>query len=110
VRWLDRIGGGMAFEVTDEAVELLRKSLELGGVDPSSGGVRLRAARGLGGGVDVQVELAEGPLEEETVVETRGLRLFVDPEVARAIPQAIVAVEPQHDFVVVRPAPPEEAG
>lgn len=94
----------MSIEVTDEAVEVLRRSLEMGNVDARRGGVRLRGARGLGGGMDIQVELAESPLEEESVIERDGVRIFVDPEVTRAIPDAVVAVEPQHEVVVVRPA------
>ena len=94
----------MPIQVTEEAIEVLRRSLELGGVDPTAGGVRLRAARGLGGGLDVQVELADGPLEGETTVESSDVRLFVDPSVTEAIPNAVVAVEPQHETIVVRPA------
>ena len=90
--------------VTEEAIALLKRSLELGDIDPDTGGVRLRGTRGLGGGIDVQVELAPGPLEGESVVETEGIRIFVDPSVTDAIPDAIVAVEPQHDVIVVRPA------
>ena len=100
----------MAITVTDEALEVLGKSLEMGGVDRSTGGVRLRGAHGLGGGMDIQVELAEGPLEGESVVEQRGIRLFVDPAVAAGIPDAVVAVEPQHEIVVVRPADPPSPG
>ena len=96
----------MGIEVTDEAVEVLSRSLELGGIDRDSGGVRLRGARGLGGGFDVQVELADGPLEGETVIERAGVRIFVDPEISKAIPEAVVALEPQHEIVVVRPADP----
>jgi Fe-S cluster assembly iron-binding protein IscA len=95
----------VGIEVTPEALEVLKRSLELGGVDPTTGGVRLRAARGLGGGVDVQVELAEGPLEGEATIEAEGLHLFVDPEVTKALPHALVALEHQHETVVVRPAP-----
>jgi Fe-S cluster assembly iron-binding protein IscA len=89
--------------VTDEAVEVLKRSLELGGVDGSTGGVRLRAAHGLGGGLSIQVELADGPSENESVVEAGGVRIFVDPSVTDAVPDPVVAVEPQHDRVVVRP-------
>ncbi len=92
----------MGIQVTPEAVEMLRRSLELGGVDTATGGVRLRAARGLGGGVDVQVELAEGPVSGDYLVEAGGLRLFIDPEVEELHPRAVVAVEPQHERVVVR--------
>jgi Fe-S cluster assembly iron-binding protein IscA len=93
----------VGIEVTDDAVAVLRRSIETG-IGPRPAGIRLRAARALGGGVDVQVELAEGPSEGETVVEAKGITLFVDPDVQRAIPDAILTVEPQHDIVVVRAA------
>lgn len=93
----------MEIEITDEAVEVLRRSLQLGNVDASTGGVRLRTARGLGGGVDVQVELADGPLEGESVVEKEGVRVFVDPGLSEAVPDPVLTVEPQHETVVVRP-------
>ena len=96
----------MGMQVTPEAVEVLKRSLELGNVDPDSGGIRLRGARGLGGGFDIQVELADGPLEGEDMVEHEGVRIFIDPEITRALPNAVVALEPQHDVVVVRPAEP----
>ena len=96
----------MGIEVTEEAAEVLSRSLQLGGVSSPEGGVRLRGARGLGGGFDIQVELADGPLEGEEVFEKGTLRLFVDPEITRAIPEAVVALEPQHEIVVVRPADP----
>jgi hypothetical protein len=94
-------------EVTEEAVEVLRRSLEMGGVDPQQGGVRLRGARGLGGGFDVQVELADAPQGEDSLVEAGGIRLFVAPEITEAMPDSIVAVEPQHQIIVVRPKGPE---
>jgi Fe-S cluster assembly iron-binding protein IscA len=90
----------MGIDITDEAVEVLKRSLALG----NAAGIRLRAARGLGGGVDVQVELADAPSEGETTIERDGLKIFVDPAVTEAIPDAIVTVEPQHEIVVVRPA------
>jgi Fe-S cluster assembly iron-binding protein IscA len=92
----------MSIEVTPEAAGVLRRSLDLGGGIATA--IRLRAARGLGGGLDVQVELADAPQPEEVVVELEGVTLFVDPEVSRAFPNAVVALEPQHDVVVVRPA------
>jgi hypothetical protein len=95
-------------EITEEAVELLRRSLDLAGIDPSSGGVRLRGSRALGGGYDVQVELADERLDDEELVEVSGLRLFVDPEVARAMPKPVVTVDPQHDTIVIRPAEPSD--
>ena len=93
----------MPVEVTHEAAEVLARSLDLGNVDRGTGGVRIRGARGLGGGLDIQVELADGPLEGEEVVEHGGVRVFVDPEVTTLIPDAIVGLEPQHETIVVRP-------
>ncbi|HVL64591.1 MAG TPA: hypothetical protein VM573_05400 [Actinomycetota bacterium] len=92
----------MALEVTEEAAEVLARSLEMAGI--RGGGVRLRAARGLGGGDVVQVELADGPGPGEHVVEAGRLRIFVDSEVASMWPDAVLALEPQHDTVVLRPA------
>jgi Fe-S cluster assembly iron-binding protein IscA len=94
----------MALHVTSEAIEVLKRSLELSGIDLGRGGVRLRAARGLGGGADVQVELADAPEDGEEVVERNGVRLFVDRDLSRTMPDAVVEVEPRHDVVVVRPA------
>jgi hypothetical protein len=96
----------MPIEVTEEAAEVLKRSLELGNVDPKSGGIRLRGARGLGGGFDIQVELADGPLEGESSISHGELNLFIDPSITEAIPDAIVALEPQHEVIVVRPADP----
>jgi Fe-S cluster assembly iron-binding protein IscA len=87
-------------------VEVLRHSLELAGRQNAPGGFRVRPARGLGGGLDVQVELAEAPADGDAVVDAAGVSLFVDPAVLEAMPDAVVAVEPQHDRVVVRPADP----
>jgi Fe-S cluster assembly iron-binding protein IscA len=94
----------MPVEITEEAIEVLRNSLVLAGVDTATGGARLHAARALGGGLNVQIELAEAPGPAEEVVETRGIRVFIDRTVTEAIPDAVVAVEPQHDRIVVRPA------
>jgi Fe-S cluster assembly iron-binding protein IscA len=98
----------MGIEVSDEAIDVLRRSLEMGRVDVASGGgVRLRGAHGLGGGMDIQVELAEGPSSGEQVIEAKGIRIFVDPSVTETLPEAIVTVEPQHETIVVRPSTKE---
>jgi hypothetical protein len=91
----------MMLEVTEEAAAVLRRSLELGGVDPGRGGVRLRPARALGGGASVQVELAEGPAPGELTFEAAGLRLFLDP----ALTGSVVDVEQPHERIIVRDGP-----
>jgi len=91
----------VSIEITPEAIEVLRRSLALA---PHAAGVRLVAATGLGGGVSVQVELADGPTEGEHELERDGVRVFIDPSLTEAIPDPIVTVEPQHERVVVRPS------
>ncbi|MDP9067465.1 MAG: hypothetical protein M3N53_03815 [Actinomycetota bacterium] len=94
----------MSIEITPDAAQVLRRSLRM--VDTSAvpdAGVRLRAAKGLGGGTEIQVELADGPSPGETVVEQEGVRIFVDPSVTDLYSDAVVALEPQHETVVVRP-------
>jgi Fe-S cluster assembly iron-binding protein IscA len=90
-------------EVTDEAVEVLSRSLRLAGLDPKTAGVRLRPAHGLGGGTDVQIEFAESPAETDQIIETGGIRLFVDRALFEAVPDPLLVVEPQHETVAVRP-------
>lgn len=99
----------MGLRITDEAVAVLRRSLEMASVDPSSdAGVRLRGSKSLGGGSDVQVELAAGPNEGETLVKRDGINVYVDPSVAELYPDAVVALEPQHETIVVRPSTPDD--
>ena len=88
-------------EVTPHAVEVLTRSLALA---PHAAGVRLRAATGLGGGVSVQIELADGPLPGETEVNAGNVRIFVDPALTDAVPNPVVDVATEHERVVVRPA------
>ena len=95
----------MGIEVSPEAAEVLKRSVTLGNLDVAAGGgVRLRGSKGLGGGFDIQVELADGPLEGETVLREDGLNIYVDPQVTEAIPEAVVTLEPQHEIISVRPA------
>jgi len=89
-------------EVTEDAAEVLRRSMELGNVDAAVGGIRLRGARSLGGGFDIQVELAAGPLEGEDVIEAAGLRIFVDHGSIGSMSDPIVTLDAQHDTITVR--------
>ncbi|HWL66578.1 MAG TPA: hypothetical protein VNP73_11440 [Actinomycetota bacterium] len=93
----------MDIEVTPEAIEVLKRSLDLAGLSATESGIRLRTAHGLGGGVEIQVELADGPSEDERTIELDGLKLFVSPAVIEAVPDPVLTVEPQHETVVVRP-------
>lgn len=94
----------MSIEITPEAAAVLRRSVVMGKLDPAAGqGVRLRGSKALGGGFDIQVELADGPLDGEAAIHEEGLNIYVGPEVTEAIPDAVVTLEPQHEIIVVRP-------
>ena len=95
----------MSIDITPEAIEVLRRSLELTDVGPG-GGVRLRGSKSLGGSFDIQVEFADGPLEGETSITKDGINIYVDPAVTSAYPEALVSLEPQHETIVVRPSEP----
>ena len=88
-------------EVTPYAIEVLSRSLARA---PHAAGVRLRAATALGGGVSVQIELADGPLAGEAEVTAGSVRLFIDPELTKAVPDPVVDVATEHERIVVRPA------
>jgi Fe-S cluster assembly iron-binding protein IscA len=94
----------MGIEATEEAIEVLRNSLEIAKHDPERIGVRLRGSRALGGGFQVQVEFAEQPESDDVLVDGDGVRIFVAPEVLETYPDALITVEPMHDIVTVRPA------
>lgn len=96
-------GGVLDLEVTPEAIEILKRSLDLAKLDPATHGIRLRTAHALGGGLQTQIELADGPAEGEATIEADGIKLFVAPDVLDSIPDPILAMEPQHERVVLRP-------
>jgi hypothetical protein len=52
----------------------------------------------------VQIELADGPLPGETEITAGDVRIFIDPALTEAVPDPVVAVEPMHERVVVRPS------
>ena len=89
----------MEIEVTPEAAEVLARSIELMG----GRGIRLRLSRGLGGGESIQVEVAPGPGPGDQSITSGGLTFYVETEVAGVMPEPLVALEPQHEKVTVRP-------
>ena len=94
----------MALQIADEALEVLRRSMELAGLTrEGGGGVRLRSVKALGGGARIEVEFSDAAGEAETVIDTDGVRIFLDPSVEELYPDALLTVEPQHEKLVVRP-------
>jgi Fe-S cluster assembly iron-binding protein IscA len=96
------IGAILDIEVTPEAIGVLKRSLDLAGLDPSNNGIRLRTGHGLGGGLQTQIELADSPDAGEETIEAGGIKLFIAPAVIEGIPDPVLAVEPQHERVVLR--------
>ncbi|MFP5350976.1 MAG: hypothetical protein ACLGIB_00220 [Actinomycetota bacterium] len=95
----------MSLQVNEEALEVLRRSMQLANIGPDdTGGVRLCSVKALGGGTRIEVEFAAGLQPGETLVEAEGVRIFVDPSVAALHPEAVLTVEPQHERLVVLPA------
>ena len=95
----------MGLQVTEEALEVLRRSTQLANIGPDDeGGVRLRSVKALGGGARIEVEFAAGPQADETLIEAEGVRIFVDPSVSDLYPDAVLSVEPQHERLIVLPA------
>ena len=78
-------------------MEVLRRALEVGGMDPARVGIRVSVARG--------GELRTGFAEEaepgeRTVVAGGGVRLFVPDELAAG--EATIDVADEHDRMVLR--------
>lgn len=87
----------MGVRVTPEAVELIRRSLELAEADPSKVGVRLRVAGG-----EVRPRFVPKPEEGDAVVDVEGIRIFVAGEIVRELGDVEVAVTPEHGRLVIR--------
>lgn len=88
----------MTVTITPEAVQVVRRSLELAKLDASTAGVRLRYAGG-----DVRPQLANAPQPTDEIVESGGVRLFVDRRILDDAPDIEVGVSPEHETLVVRP-------
>lgn len=85
--------------VTAEAVDVIRRSLELADADPSEVGVRLRVAGGV-----VRPRFVSGPQDGDESVEIDGLRVFVAREIVDELGDVVVAVSAEHSQLEVRPA------
>lgn len=88
----------MGVTLTPEAVEVIRRSLELAGADTDELGVRLRVAGG-----QVRPRFAPAPEPGDVVVEAGDVRVFVERSVAESHPEVEIAVSAEHDTLVVRP-------
>ena len=82
----------MTVEVTPRAIEVLRRALEAGRLDPSEVGIRLSMA-----GRELRTGFAEQAEPGEETIEVGGIRLFVPPDL-----EGTLDVEAEHDRIVLR--------
>lgn len=89
----------MAVEVTLRAIEVLRRALEAGRMDPATVGIRIWLTQGPRGD-EARTGFAEEPEADETLVEIGGIRLFVPAALTGRT--TVVDVADEHDRIVVR--------
>lgn len=87
----------MSVRITPEALDVVRRSLELAKLDPAQAGVRLREAGG-----QVMPRFARGPEPTDEVVEAGGLRLFVERRIVERYADVEIAVSDEHERLILR--------
>jgi Fe-S cluster assembly iron-binding protein IscA len=88
----------MPLEVTSRAIEVFRRALDVGRMDPARIGIRVSIARGLTG-EEVRTGFAEQPEQGEVTMEVDGLRLFLPPGLAGR--DGTIDVADEHDRIVL---------
>jgi Fe-S cluster assembly iron-binding protein IscA len=87
----------LTVRITPEALDVIRRSLELAGADPSEMAVRLRRAGGA-----IRPRFVSDPQADDVVVESEGIRVFVAAAIASE-GDVEIDVTSEHDELVVRP-------
>lgn len=90
--------------VTEEAREYIRRLL--GDAGTGNGGLRITAGDDEGGELTCELQVVDHPESSDVVVQTHGVRLFLDSRAAGALDDAKLIVE-QGDLAL---AMPEAAG
>jgi hypothetical protein len=91
----------VSVSITPEAVDVIRRSLELAGADPAQMGVRLRMAGG-----QIRPRFVAEPDAGDIVVEEAGVRVFVAATLVDG--DVEIAVTPEHETLVIRPVGSQE--
>jgi len=86
----------VAVEVTSRAIEVLRRALEAGRLDPATAGIRVTLATGLRG-AELRTGFAEQAEPGEETVVADGIRLFVAPDISGTLD-----VGDEHDRIILR--------
>jgi len=67
-------------EVTPRAIAKIRNGMEMEGISPSEGGLRLGVLGGGCSGLSYSIKFDTRPRERDRVYEFDGVRIFVDPK------------------------------
>ena len=86
----------MAIEVTPKAIEVLKRALEAGRMDPALVGVRLSVDRG----GTLRTGFTEEPESGDATLDVGGVRLYVPPDVDG---DRVLDVTGEHDQLMLRP-------
>lgn len=84
--------------VSEHALEIIKRSLELAGADAGTMGVRLRVAGG-----QVRPRFVPEPEAGDEVVEVDGVRVFVAGAIVAELGDVEVVVTPEHETLEIRP-------
>jgi Fe-S cluster assembly iron-binding protein IscA len=84
--------------VTSRAIEVFRRALDVGRMDPARIGIRVSIARGLKG-EEVRTGFAEQPEPDEVILEVDEVRLFL--AAAMAGRDGTIDVADEHDRIVL---------
>jgi Fe-S cluster assembly iron-binding protein IscA len=90
---------GVPLVVTPRAVDVLRRALVAGRMDPERVGIRISVARGMRG-EEVRTGFAEEPEPGDETLDAAGIRLFVPADLAAK--DATLDVADEHDRIVLR--------
>ncbi|MFQ5745934.1 MAG: HesB/IscA family protein [Gemmatimonadota bacterium] len=71
--------GGFSIGVSELAADKVREFLASEGLDEASAGLRVSVLPGGCSGFEYGLEVEEEPADDDFVIESQGLRLFVDP-------------------------------
>jgi Fe-S cluster assembly iron-binding protein IscA len=85
-------------EITARALEVLRRALELGRMNPAQVAIRVTVSSDRGG--EARTTFADELEPDETTVELSGIRLYVPTALAER--GATIDVSDEHDKIVVR--------
>src|SRR6187402_108877 len=80
----------LAVVITDVASTEVKKFMEMEGVDPAKGGLRVSVQPGGCSGFKYGLLIEDQPADDDVVVEQGGFKLFVDPFSAQYLNNVVI--------------------